>query len=285
MPYSGFSKKISDKFESFFSEISAEYNFDLGPEFEIALCKALRIFLPEKYGVCRGFIVTRHGEKVGDDIIIYDQERMPTLRLLENDQYQQKQEIPLEAVYAYFEAKYTLYLDNKGGQTLTKAFSQIEKIKQLSRKPTASTQIDPYTNIQLIQNNQEYWPKFRNPIYTGIFARNIRINNKSTDEVGSFEVLSLLMQVYNHNAINLPDLIIAGRNIVCLPEVEGQMESPFHIKDSSRLTPIKSDCNAVGVGLSALSWAIDWIKLGIIYWPSIIASGLNLQLTNDQDNT
>lgn len=222
---------------------------------------------------------------MGDDIIIYDQERMPTLRLLENGQYQQKQEIPLEAVYAYFEAKYTLYLDNKGGQTLTKALSQIEKIKQLSRKPTASTQIDPYTNIQLIQNNQEYWPKFRNPIYTGIFARNIRINNKSTDEVGSFEVLSLLMQVYNYNAINLPDLIIAGRNIVCLPDVEGQMESPFHIKDSSRLTPIKSDCNAVGVGLSALSWAIDWIKLGIIYWPSIIASGLNLQLTNDQDNT
>ena len=55
----------------------------------------LRIFLPSKYGVCRGFVVNRHGDKAGDDIIIYDQEKFPTLRLLPKDDFSLKEEIPI----------------------------------------------------------------------------------------------------------------------------------------------------------------------------------------------
>jgi len=55
------------KFSRKLDEISAEYNFDLGDEFEVAICSILRAFLPEKYGVCRGFVVDRNGEKAGFD--------------------------------------------------------------------------------------------------------------------------------------------------------------------------------------------------------------------------
>ena len=48
----------------------------------------------------------RHGNTAGDDIITYDQELYPTLRFLDSDnQYAQKEQIPVEVVYAYIEAK------------------------------------------------------------------------------------------------------------------------------------------------------------------------------------
>lgn len=282
MPYANFCEKISTKFESSFAEISAEYNFDLGDEFEIALCKTLRVLLPERYGVCRGFLVTHDGDKAGDDIIIYDQERMPTIRMLENGQFSQKQEVPIEAVYAYIEAKHTLYINGKEGQSLSKAISQIEKVKKLTRPITESMEIDPYTKIKAVGKNQEYWPEIRNPIYAGIFARNVKIDSQSKDEKMCFEGLDGQLSIREHYGAIQPDFIIAGKNIVCLPSVEGQIESPFYVKGTTGFSPIKSNKKAVGVGLSSLSWAIDWMKLGKIYWPSIIASGLDLHIQNNE---
>lgn len=59
-----------------------------------------------KYGICRGFVVDRHGNTAGDDIITYDQELYPTLRFFDSDnQFAQKEQIPVEVVYAYIEAK------------------------------------------------------------------------------------------------------------------------------------------------------------------------------------
>jgi len=282
MSYANFCENISTKFESSFSEISAEYNFDLGDEFEIALCKTLRILLPEKYGVCRGFLVTHDGEKAGDDIIIYDQDRMPTIRMLESGQFYQKQEVPVEAVYAYIEAKHTLYINGNGGQSLLKALSQIERVKSLTRPFTESMEIDPYTKVQATGKNQDYWPEIRNPIYAGIFARNVKLNDTSKDESMCFEGLDSCLSTRGHCGKMQPDFIIAGKNIVCLPCVEGQVESPFYVKEVTGFSAIKSNQKAVGVGLSSLSWAIDWMKLGKIYWPSIIASGLDLHLENNE---
>ena len=46
----------------------------------------------------------RHGNTAGDDIITYDQELYPTLRFLDSDnQFAQKEQIPVEVVYAYIE--------------------------------------------------------------------------------------------------------------------------------------------------------------------------------------
>src|SRR6266496_3746 len=107
MAYGNYIQTISSKFNELISEISAEHNFEYGPEFEIALCKVLRILLPLKYGVCRGYATSFDGKVAGDDIIIFDQERFPTLRLLEDNTFAQKQHIPIEAIYVYIEAKHT----------------------------------------------------------------------------------------------------------------------------------------------------------------------------------
>jgi hypothetical protein len=90
MVYGDYLETISAKFQSLFAEISAEYAFDYGDEFEIALCKVLRALLPSKFGICRGFAVTLDGTLAGDDIIIFDHERFPTLRLLESNDFAQK---------------------------------------------------------------------------------------------------------------------------------------------------------------------------------------------------
>lgn len=101
MNYDNYVLKLSQKINSTFEEIEAEYNFELGNEFEVVLCNILRDFLPEKFGVCRGFVVDELGNKAGDDIIIFDQVNFPTLRTLGNNQFLRKENIPIEAVYAY----------------------------------------------------------------------------------------------------------------------------------------------------------------------------------------
>ena len=62
MKYRGYLKKMSERFEAEFKRIAAHYNFDHGPEFEIALCEVLRLVLPQKFGICRGFVVPADGE-------------------------------------------------------------------------------------------------------------------------------------------------------------------------------------------------------------------------------
>src|SRR5690554_797229 len=120
--YDNFVENLSNKFHSRLEEISSDYNFDLGDEFEIAICEALRSFLPIKYGICRGFVVDSEGCKEGDDIIIFDQVNYPTIKLNKKDDYSRKENIPIEAVCAYIEAKHTLT-----DETFDKSISQASK--------------------------------------------------------------------------------------------------------------------------------------------------------------
>ena len=125
--YNNIIDNIAQEFERLIGNIKTVYNFDYGNEFEISVCKFLRKFLPLKYGICRGFVIDKDGNRAGDDIIIYDQELYPTLRFLEPDnQFAKKEQIPVEAVYAYIEAKYTLNSDS-----LKKAVKQVGTVKKL----------------------------------------------------------------------------------------------------------------------------------------------------------
>ena len=47
--YRNFIKNLSDRIDSKFTSISAHYNFELGDEFEIALCEYFQELLPEKF--------------------------------------------------------------------------------------------------------------------------------------------------------------------------------------------------------------------------------------------
>ena len=101
MAYSDYLSDFARRFATKFDEIAAHHNMELGDEFEIAVCEALRIVLPNRFGVCRGFIVNNAGAKAGDDIIIvFDREGYPTLRLLPQDTFGRLEDIPAEAVCA-----------------------------------------------------------------------------------------------------------------------------------------------------------------------------------------
>lgn len=56
--YRGYIPTLSKKINAYFSMIDAHHNFDLEPEFEIALCRILKDVLGDRFGVCRGYIVT-----------------------------------------------------------------------------------------------------------------------------------------------------------------------------------------------------------------------------------
>ncbi|MFC2029864.1 DUF6602 domain-containing protein [Chloroflexota bacterium] len=124
MKYDNYLETIAERFRSFLGEIATEHNFEHGPEFEIAICKTFRRALPSKYGVCRGYLVDANGSKVGDDIITYDHERFPSLRMIGSNDFSQKQHIPIEAAYAYIEAKNSLTFNGKDA-TFRKAVKQV----------------------------------------------------------------------------------------------------------------------------------------------------------------
>jgi len=124
--YDNFVVELSRKFISRLDDIKADFNFDYGDEFEIAICEVLRSFLPTKFGICRGFVIDINGSKEGDDIIIYDQVNFPTIKSNNRNDFGRKENIPIEAVYAYIEAKHTL---NK--ESFDKSVCQIAKVKKM----------------------------------------------------------------------------------------------------------------------------------------------------------
>lgn len=281
--YDDFVKKIADRFDSALAEIEAVHNFEYGSEFEIAVCKTLRRALPQRFGICRGYVVNKDGETAGDDIIIYERLRFPTLRALEED-YSQKEKVPIEAVFAYIEAKHTLDIEGNGSGSLMRAIQQTAKVRGLcnARKPVALTQITPTMN--LAGANVAALPGFpdiRNPMYTMILSRFVRIRSGEApaNDADLIEEALLRFQLHGHSP---PDLLVAGQSHVGFPlaqtETEATLFSPF-IQKGARLVGKTAPNLAFGVGVVHLLWALDYIELGKMPWNEIVANGLGYTIT------
>jgi hypothetical protein len=177
--YQEYLTTLGKRFAADLSTIEAVHNFDYGTEFEIAFCTALRLALPQSYGICRGFAVDRHGTVAGDDILIFEQLRYPTLGLRDANAYLRKDKILIEAVYAYIEAKYTLHLTGDGPQSITRAAQQVARVKKLcsGRDPVPFSAIAP--GINLTGNAgitpPANWPAIRNPMFGAIIARHVAV--------------------------------------------------------------------------------------------------------------
>jgi len=279
MAYGTFLEDVDREFLALFQKIKVGNNFDYGDEFEIALCKALRLVLPSKFGICRGFIITSEGDEAGDDIIIFDHERFPSLRLFEDEGFVNKQWIPIEAVCAYIEAKHTLYVANDGGQSLSKACRQISQVKALHRPSVPLNKLVHGVTTELPVHRNSGWPDLRNPLFCAIVSRNVSWEpnqNRPENEMAS-HLRSFTSERSQCQKV-VPDMIIAGTNIVCLPTISGQVKSPFFLKDSSQLAVQQVLGTAFGIGVSILSWALDSIFLGTINWPKILSEGLKVPL-------
>lgn len=279
MAYTKLIENISIAIEGQFMEISTRYNFDLGVEFEIGICELLSQILPEKYGVCRGFIVTGNDNFAGDDIIIYDKSRFPTLRLLTKDKFDKKQEIPIEAVYAYLEAKYTLHLlDTNSGQSLYKAISQVSNVKKLPRDKRSLLSIDPYTSLEKeFKAERINWPNYTNPIYGGIISRFVR-DNSTSDQLSSENIPASLEKTKVPLDTLSPDLIILGQNDLMFAGISTEKEitynSPFFIEGLSTLIHKTTNNSSLAVGIIMLLYALDTIKLNTMPYKRIIGAQL-----------
>jgi hypothetical protein len=268
MAYAKLISEITSVINRKFETISANYNFDLGDEFEYAICDFLNLILPEKYGVCRGFAVTKSDEKAGDDIIVYDKERFHRLRLIDKNSFEKKIEVPIEAVYAYFEAKHKLVC-NGSDSNFQKAVEQTEAIKKLERQDRKMLSIDHNIGLgdMFSLDGRPKWPKIANPIFTGIIARQF-------EDYGNLnsEVLNL------NQMINAPDIIIAGDNHIIKPEVidneKEHNDSPFYIKENNPLIHYEKQNSAFAIGIIQILYALDNIRLGRMPYSKIIMEAI-----------
>ena len=97
MAYWDYLKNFAKRFQDRFDQIAARHNMKLGDEFETAVCKIIRDVVPNRFGVCRGYVVNDAAEAAGDDIIIFDRDRFPTLRLLPQNDFSKLEDIPVES--------------------------------------------------------------------------------------------------------------------------------------------------------------------------------------------
>lgn len=281
MMYKDYLKKVELRFNALFEGIAAHYNFDYGDEFEIALCQALRTILPQRYGICRGFVVTAENTSAGDDIIIYDRDRFPTLRLLSQECYDRKEFIPIEALCAYIEAKYTVCINGEGPQSLFKACSQVASVKNLHREGVPLNAYDPYVNNGAFLATRANWPEILNPIYGAVLAMRVR-SGTATEILEEPAEIRTALSGTSIEVSPFPDLIIAGNSNIILPFIsEGEslkMHSPFHLEGKTTATVFHVDKLAFSIGICTLLYALDTLRLGKMPWPNIINEGINTRV-------
>lgn len=287
MAYGDFLNNIEQKFEHKFNEMAAVYNFEKGHEFEIVLCKVLRSILPNKYGICRGYVVTMDGTEKGDDIIIYDKEHFPLLRLLDDITFEQKQKVPVEAVYAYIEAKHTLYIEGQGGQSLDKAIKQCCEVISLKRKPVSLSQINSTFEMPINMgtfSRDNSWPQIQNPIFGMIISKNLKLNkqDKGKKYLDYLKDNDNISRLFEGTYASYPSVVIASKDLLFMPVSKKHVDkptltSPFHQPPHSELTPVTCENNAFTIGICMLLYAIENIQLGKIAWPYVIGSALTTE--------
>jgi len=269
--YGNYLSELSLAYESSLSKIRTHHNFEHGDEFEIAICETLRLILPAKYGICRGFVVDSAGNRAGDDILVYDRVRFPTIRLEEKERLDRLQQIPIEAVYIYIEAKNTLHLSGEDSQSLKKSVKQVARVKKLIDK-----------RVKIPSNGQDKnLPSIRNPMLGVMVANNVR-DKKGGQRLEDSQVIEGLVgnKIISDGKFG-PDIILTGKNVLALPFFRNKtgsfsMTLPYSQSGTSLIPNIAQDV-AFGTMISAIFLAMDWVVLGPMPWQSIVSDGFGIK--------
>ncbi len=253
--YGGFIERLSRKVEARLDDIEAVFNFDLGDEFEIALCMVLEDLLPEKFGVCRGFVVSSDGEKAGDDVIIYDKLACPTLRPGSGIRFATKEQIPIEGVYAYIECKHAI----KDEEVFKKAIEQSRTVKALLHKRRKLKNPDYNPEGVFYRGKVHDWPRpyppNLNQPFCAVFSRH-------------FDPTAVVGMVHDAKT---PDLLVLGKGVLA---TQSALLGPDGIKGALFIDPLfqpglrleSVDGQAFGLGLVTLLQALSWIRLDPVDW-------------------
>lgn len=262
MLYNQWLSSLSKRYVAMLDRIAAEYNFDLGTEFEIVLAHFLERVLPAKCGVCRGFVVPARGTPVGDDLIIYDRTRFPTLRGLGAD-LSRKEAVPAEAVLAYIEAKHTL-----SKATLLKALKQLAAVKRTPRVEVTRRELVPGVLVGdslTLAPPAPGWPAIQNPWYTAIVARRL-----DPDLASIAAVQQLLREGVTADLNEVPDVISADRVLVlpCFRRTDGQELRPFMAEGVASAVCDVGE-KSFPLAVCHLLWAISKIVPAEVQWQEI----------------
>lgn len=279
--YGDFVRTIATAFDQALQNISAEYNFDLGDEFEVAICKILRRVLPQQFGICRGFVISKIGDVAGDDIIVYERMRFPTARLLDED-WNLKERVPIEAVLAYIEAKHSLVLEGDGAQSLNKALTQTAAVKTLCNR-RESVPLNRIARGFILDSTiqakgpAEYPPR-KNPVYAAIIARHVRIKSNEPIVSSPQQIRTEMIARPQAGLSERPEMICAGTSVISLSAVvqpdHTRMITPFTLDSMTEMPIVVAENIAFGVAIAHLLWALDYIQLGDMPWGPIIGDAL-----------
>jgi hypothetical protein len=219
------------------------------------MCALLEDILPARFGVCRGFVIAEDGRSAGDDLIIYDKMSCPTLRSNIGLQYSVKEQIPVDAVYAYIECKHAI----TDTAVVEKAILQTRKVKELmlSRRSRNNPEYekDGPTYNGKVRDWPRNYPPLKNQPFCAIFARTFDPGVAIPDQP---------------NALN-PDLLVLGPNHIATQSVllgpDGIKGALFYdSKYWAGLRTEPAEGNAFGLGLVTLLQALSWIELVPIDW-------------------
>lgn len=259
MNYDNFPQRLSRQVVARFLEIEAVYNFEYGDETEVALCQILTNILPDKFGICRGFVINSNGERAGDDIIIYDRMNFPLIRQNYTSDFSLKHQVPIEAVYSYIECKNSI----ANQEVLDKAFEQVRNVKKLLLTRTLNLNPKYEKDGPIFNNKPRDWPRqepeYCNQPYTMIFTRkwdsSLKID-KTNDEC-------------------TPDLLVLGENEIASQRInlgpDGIKAALFF--DHKHFAPLATENinnNSYGISLIMLLQALDRIELLPINWIDIL---------------
>lgn len=202
------------------------------------------------------------------------------------ENFSQKEKVPVEAIYCYIEAKHNLELDNDEDATFRKALRQLKKIKKMQREPRALKQVtetvtlsDPFTI-----NAPQGWTDTLNPIHTSIISRKTSLKKDLVEKglkKGFLDGEATYKAIDNIPIPNdsVPDLIVAGEEVVVLPFYQGEQSRhlmPFYwINETNGIQPLRTKHSALAVGLCQILWALERIQLGRMPWEEIIGNSLH----------
>jgi len=260
-PYDDFAGKLSRRVTARLSLIESQYAFDLGDEYEVALCEVLADILPARYGVCRGSLVTFEGDQAGDDLIIFDRMAYPTLRASIAPNFAIKEKVPVEAAYAYIECKHRVEIGDslERSASLARAVGQVRAAKALAARRHSNPNPTYREQDRFTKRKKDHWPAYlpetKNELYGVIFARQALFAKGTTAPSG--------IRIGGEHA---PDLAILGDDLLFNPSellgADGIKASLFYSSFGfPHLRAEKVEGAAIGLGLLTLLHVIGWMEL------------------------
>jgi hypothetical protein len=174
---------------------------DEGIQIENLLIKFLKDYLPQKYGIERGYIISTKGEKsLQQDIIIYNANDWVFFR---GDNFIV---VPIEAVYITIEVK-----SNLNTNKLKEALKNIESIRAIRAHYLIIEKIGSY---KIVKDVETHGDQIRSLVFafesnTGII--NIgKFLNKNKNNVGAIFILTKGMLLYTREMENKKNEITTG---------------------------------------------------------------------------